>query len=184
MQEREAMKGVRMLLCLSALVLFIGCCFIKWDSAFKLLSQVPVIGLVIGYNFPPSDYRSPRIDVPLSKERADVRFSIKYKGRHEVDIVGCNVNPWNQSMLGLRMTVRDGSGTTLYHSVISNEVALLSFDEHGERYMRFCYAVLDVPNDLPVDASLSFSFSCFGDYEAFRRSNPNARIVLRKVIDK
>ena len=51
MQEREAMKGVRMLLCLSALVLFIGCCFIKWDSAFKFLSQVPVLGLVIGYNF-------------------------------------------------------------------------------------------------------------------------------------
>ena len=178
------MKCVRMLLCLSALVLFVGHGFIKWDSAFKFLSQVPVIGLVIGYNFLPSDYRSPRIDVPLSKERADVRFSIKYKGRHEVDIVGCNVNPWNQSMLGLKMTVMDAKGKTLYHSVISNEVALLSFDEHGERYMRFCYAVLDVPKDLPADAPLSFSFSCFGNYEAFRQSNPEARIVLRKVIDK
>lgn len=184
MQEREAMKGIRMLLCLSVLVLFIGCCFIKWDSAFKFLSQVPVIGLVIGYNFPPSDYRSPRIDVPLSKEHIDVRFSIKYKGRHEVDIVGCNVNPWNQSMLGLKMTVRDVNGTALYHSVISNEVALLSFDEHGRQYMRFCYAVLDVPKDLHADAPLSFSFSCFGNYEAFRQSNPDARIVLRKVIDK
>ena len=184
MQEREAMKGVRMLLCLSALVMVVGYGFINWDSAFKLLFQVPVIGLVVGYNFPPSDYRSPRMDVPLSKERADVRFSLKYKGRHEVDIVGCNVNPWDQSMLGLKMTVRDASGTALYHSVISNEVALLSFDEHGRQYMRFCYAVLDVPKDLPADAPLSFSFSCFGNYEAFRQSNPDARIVLRKVIDK
>lgn len=178
------MKRSRVLLCLLASMLSVGGILIEWDSAFRLLSQIPVIGLIIGYNFQPLHYVDSRIDVPLCVESTNVQFSCKYKGRYEIDIVGCEVSPWSQSMLGLRMSVMDMEGTVLYHAVRSNEVALLSFDERGEMYMRFCYAVLDIPNDLPVETPLLFSFSCFGNYEAFRQLNPYARVILRKFIDK
>lgn len=178
------MKRIWVLPCLPILSLTVVCVFVKWDSAFKLLSQIPVIGLIVGQNFQPSDYKNPRLDIPLSIGEKNVRFSCKYRGRHEIDIVGCNVNPWEQSMLGLRMAVTDVKGTSLYHTVRSNEVALLTFDENGRRYMRFCYAVLDIPGDLPADTPLFLSFSCFGNYEAFQRRNPDARLVLRKFTDK
>lgn len=63
-----------------------------------------------------------RIDLPLSTGEENVRFSCKYRGRHE--------------------------------------------------------------GDLPADTPLFLSFSCFGNYEAFQRRNPDARLVLRKFTDK
>ena len=171
------------------LLLSIGCASAwilirKWDVAFEFLSQTPFIGLIIQYNFQPSDYTVPILDIPLCTEVNNVAFSCKYTGRYEIDIVGCDVKPWENSELGLSIVVHDGSGKPIFQTVQSNEVALVSFDDKGKRYMRFCYAAFFAPDELPQDTPLYFSFLSFGNHEAFRRANPNARIVLRKCLDK
>lgn len=158
--------------------------FEKWDIAFKFLSQTPFIGLIIQYNFQPSDYAVPIFDIPLCAEVNNVAFSCKYTGRYEIDIVGCDVKPWENSGFGLSIDVRDGGGKSVFQTVQSNEVALVSFDNVGKRYMRFCYAVAFAPDDLPTGTRLYFSSSSFGYYEEFLQENPTARIVLRKCLDK
>lgn len=181
MKKRNVLIGILLLLVAGL------CCRVidlKWDLLFKTLSQVPVLGLIVEYNFPPADYSIPLFDVPLRTGEVNVPFSCKYKGRHEIDIIGCEDSPVERSEIGLSVNVTDGEGWLVYQMVQTNEEALVSYDDKGNRYMRFCYAVVFAPEDLPTDVPLYFSYSCFGALESFKNRNPDARIVLRKFFCK
>lgn len=172
------------LLAVSMAIVLCGVAFAQWDRVFIGLRRIPIVGLIVEYNFTPSDYRTPRLDVPLRGKATDVPFSCKYRGRYEVNVLGCDVADWEESDFGMSMAVRDETGRLIGEAVQSNEVALLSYRENGTRYMRYCYAVFSAPDDLPVGVPLRFSYSCFGDITSFLKTNPNARIAIVKYHDK
>ena len=63
-------------------------------------------------------------------------------------------------------------------------VALSTYDNEDRPYLRFCYFILDLPNDFPLDEPLYLSYDCFGQYASFLKANPQARIVIQKFGDK
>ena len=50
------------LLAVSMAIVLCGVAFAQWDRVFIGLRRIPVVGLIVEYNFTPSDYQLPRPD--------------------------------------------------------------------------------------------------------------------------
>ena len=174
----------KIVLVLSAMV-FSFCLVSQYGMMFNFIKAIPVIGLIVSYNFPPSDYYVPRLDTPLDPHAEGMKFTCHYTGRYEIDVRGGKASSLDESGFGIGVRVRNSSGETIYSGLQSNAVAFASYDRTtDETYFRFCYFVLDLPNDLPLDEPLYLSYDCFGQYESFVTANPQARIVIQKFSDK
>lgn len=184
MQEKKCKLAVLIAVVLFPVVFALLGTHVRYGDVFEVIKAIPVVGLIVSYNFPPADYYDARIDEPLLTRATAIPFSCHYSGRYEIDVVGYDGSHLDESGVGLHVQVLSNKGHLIYENVCSNSVALSTYDNEDRPYLRFCYFILDLPNDLPLDEPLCLSYDCFGQYESFMTENPQARIVIQKFFDK
>ena len=184
MQEKEYKIAVLVAVILfSALFALLGN-YVRYSDVFEVIKAIPVVGLIVSYNFSPADYYNARLDEPLLTRADAVPFSCHYSGRHEIDVIGYDGSYLDESGVGLHVQVFAKGGHLIYENVCSNSVALSTYDNEDRPYLRFCYFILDLPKDLPLNEPLRLSYDCFGQYASFLKANPQARIFIQKFCDK
>lgn len=188
MREVQKMKTLcrRRTLSLIAIALFFGVsCYRHWDSVFQFLVKIPVVGWLMEYNFPPSDFYVPLISVPLKSGRSCSYFTCKYAGRYEMNIAGVDTNSLMHSGVDVHWQVYDKSGHKLRDCGGEGTFALAS--AHGESEnttFRYCYDIFFAPDDLPTKTPMRASIICAGAVDDFVRRFPAARIEVVKCFDK
>ena len=158
---------------------------LNWGQIFNFVQQIPVVGLIVTYNFRPADYSVPRLDVPLSQHMDRLEFSCKYRGYYEFDIVGYYGRPLDRSPLVVYVKIEDSEGRCLFaYEQKRSVVASVSFKQTGERYLRFCHAAFNAPDDVPLGKPLFLSFSVAGPVDDFLSAHHQARVRIQKFLDK
>ena len=188
MQMQEKRYRKIMLVSLAAtlsLVVVLPLFMSQYGRLFDFIKAIPIVGLIVSYNFPPSDYYVPCLNAPLDSHAESIPFICRYAGRYEVDVRGFTGTSLEESNFGLCINVRNVRGEIVYSGVQSNAVAFASYDHlTNEEYFRFCYFILNLPEDFSLGMPVSFSYECFGQYDSFVDANPQARIVIQKFTDK
>lgn len=169
-----------------ALVTLGTCCMAvvtKYDSLFDFIKSVPLVGLVVSYNFPPHDYYDPVLEFPIQEKDFEGVVSFKYKGRYDVQVANVSTPQLYHSGVSLEVVIYDKDSTPIWHSSASDSklFAYGSADCSGYRYV---YGSLSVPEDVPAKECFRVSISCAGRIEEFLSLHPNAVVQIRKCFDK
>ena len=53
---------------------------LEWHNVFKIVVRIPIIGWLVEYNLPPSDFYVPLDRTPLRKGFFSLKFACKYRG--------------------------------------------------------------------------------------------------------
>ena len=161
------------------------CCtmVVKYDSLFDFIKSVPLLGLIVSYNFPPSGYYDPILQFPVQERKFESLVSFKYKGRYDVQIANVTTPQLYHSGVSLKVLIYDKDSTLIWHSSVvdSRLFSYSSTDYNGYRYV---YGTLFVPKDVPVKESCRVSVSCTGGLENFLSLYPDAVVQIRKCFDK
>ena len=158
---------------------------LEWSQVFKIVVRIPIVGWLVEYNLPPSDFYVPLDSTPLLTGSVDLKFTCKYRGRHEVQIYGIQAD-WNKAVsfwdsnVGMNVVVRDCDGRVLYKSEEMN--ARISGGNNG--MYNYCYAIFNAPDDVPLGTKLTAEITCYGDVKDLLNHFPGAEIVVKKVFDK
>lgn len=152
--------------------------------AFNVAVRVPLIGWFVAHNLRPSDYFIPLATAPFSDGEHSLEFECRYRGRHEIQVWPLVDGTPFENSVGMEIVVEAEGGTTLFrHKQEYAEIrggALLN----GTNVYNYCYAILEVPHDLPIGVNLIARIRCWGKVSDIKRLNPNAKIVVRKMPDK
>ena len=157
----------------------------NWDALFKLLVKIPIVGWLIAYNFPPSDYYQPLAASELRAESFDLNFACKYEGRHEIQIIGIYDLSFRESNVGMYVCVKNKQGDVILRQGANNaKISGGGRVDNGVREYNYCYAVFEVPSDVPCGQNMTAKIKCFGNLGVLTNAFPSARVVVRKVFDK
>ena len=171
----------------ACVLLTLGICgkavVLRYDSLFDLIKSVPLLGLVVSYNFPPSDYYEPVLQFPVHAKEFKGIVSFKYEGRYDVQIANVNTPQLYHSGVSLKVQIYDKCSTLIWHSSVvdSRLFAYGPADYNGYRYV---YGTLFVPKDVPAKEWCRVTVSCTGGLEEFLSSHPDAVVQIRKCFDK
>lgn len=159
------------------------CLTMKYDSAFDVLKSVPIIGLVVAYNIPPSDYYTPIAQFPLKKGHSNVQFICKYKGRYDIQIANVKDASLWQSRISLATEVCSDDGKPLWRSAI-DDACVFAYSANDEDAYRYVYGSFSVPDEVPKNQRLRMTVVCSGQLERFLRHHPDAVVQVWKCFDK
>lgn len=166
-------------------VIFGTCCMtvVRYDSLFVFIKSVPLLGLIVSYNFPPSDYYNPVLQFPVQERDFEGSVSFKYKGRYDVQIANVTTSQLYHSGVSLKVSIYDKDSALIWHSSVADSrlFAYGSADYNGYRYV---YGTLFVPKDVPVKEGCRVSVSCAGEIEDFLSLHPDAVVQIMKCFDK
>jgi hypothetical protein len=158
--------------------------YAEWPKVFKKASQIPLVGWFIAYNFRPSDFSVPLANVPLSEGKHSLRFKCKYNGRHEIQIRPITEDSPFENDIRMKVRITDSDGILLYEEEKNNARILGGALENGTNIYNYCYAILNVPTDIPLGAELYAHIECCGNITEILKHNPDAKIVIKKCFDK
>lgn len=159
--------------------------YLEWSKVFRYASQIPLLGWFIAYNCEPVDFYDPLSMKPLKEGVCLLEFETKYYGRHEIQIYPIvDTSHWN-SNIGMKIRIRDENGKLIYEKE-EKDAQLLGGKGlgNGTNVYNYCYAILNVPKDVPLSAKMYAHIECYGDINEIIKHNPNANIVIRKAFDK
>ena len=165
--------------CISICALF----YKHWDVSFRRCVKIPIVGWLIGYNFPPADFYHPLASVPLKSGSVSASFVCKYEGRYELNMVGIVTNSLDYSGVRLRWKVGDASGRRLREKESWGSFVLAS-GRKAKTEFRYCYDIFYVPVDLPSSTELTITVICSGAVDDLLKLFPSARIEITKCFDK
>lgn len=158
---------------------------LEWHHVFKVLVRIPIVGWLVEYNLPPSDFYVPLDRTALRIGSANLEFACKYRGRHEIQIYGIQAE-WNraisfwESNVGMNVVIRGDDGRILYKSEKKN--ARILGGANGK--YNYCYAIFNAPDDVPLGTKLIAEITCYGEVNKLLRHFPDAEIVAVKEFDK
>lgn len=158
---------------------------LEWHHVFKILVRIPIVGWLVEYNLPPTDFYVPLDKTSLRTGFFSLKFVCKYRGRHEIRISGIRterdkvVSYWN-SNVGMNVVVRSEDGRILYQKETANTRILGG--SNGR--FNYCYGIFNAPQDVPLGAELIADIRCYGAVEELLHNLPDAEIVVVKVFDK
>ena len=156
---------------------------LEWHQVFKIVARIPIVGWLVEYNLPPSDFYCSLASVPLRLGRAKVSLVCKYEGRYELNIVGIDTNNLDYSGVRLHWKVDDASGRRLREKDGWGGFVLAS-GQNAKTAFRYCYDIFFVPFDLPSTTELTVTIVCSGAVDALLKQFPAARIEIKKCFDK
>ena len=148
---------------------------------FPVLSQIPVIGWLVAYNFPPDDFYCPLSVKPLKLGSHELEFSCKYKGRHEIRIQKISDMRFWECNVGMTVTIRDEVGHVFYESNIANSIIL---GGAGGLNYNYCFGIFYAPDDVPIGSQLTARITCYGEVDELLGEFPEAEIAIVKAFDK
>ena len=157
---------------------------VTWSEMFNNATRIPYVGWFIAYNFRPSDFSVPLANVPLSEGRHSLRFKCKYNGRHEIQIRPIIEDSPFENDIRMKVRITDSDGILLYEEEKNNARILGGALENGTNIYNYCYAIFNVPTDIPLGAELSAQIECCGNITEILKHNPAAKIVIKKCFDK
>lgn len=161
------------------------CAVLEWHHVFKIVVRIPLVGWLVEYNLPPSDFYVPLDRTPLRIGSVSLEFACKYRGRHEIRISGIQVD-WNKAVsywnsnVGMNVVVQSEDGRILYKREKNNTRILGG--ANGK--CNYCYAIFNAPDDVPLGTKLIAEITCYGEVNELLRHFPMAEIVVVKVFDK
>ena len=156
---------------------------LDWDDVFNVVVRIPIVGWIVEYNFPPSDFYVPLTSIPVCFGSHTLPFMCKYAGRYEIDIIGVDADEMERSGVEMNWHVEDVKGQRLRDGSGGGSFALASGHDMRSEY-RYCYDIFFVPSDLPIKTPLRMSVECAGAIDKFVRRFPQAKIVIVKSFDK
>jgi hypothetical protein len=158
--------------------------YAEWPKVFKYASQIPLVGWFIAYNCRPVDFYNPLAMKPLKAGVSSLEFETKYYGRHEIQIYPiADASHW-ESNIGMKIRIHDKNGKLVYEKEEKDAQLLGGALENGTNIYNYCYAILNVPTDIPLGAELSAHIECCGNITEIIKHNPDAKIVIKKCFDK
>ena len=175
-------KSIGFALILTTALLF---SVLEWHHVFKILVRIPIVGWLVEYNLPPSDFYVPLDRTALRIGSANLEFACKYRGRHEIRISGIQAD-WNKAVsfwdsnVGMNVVIRNCDGRILYKREYKN--ARICGGANGE--YNYCYGIFNAPDDVPLGKKLIAEITCYGEVGELLRHFPIAEIVVVKVFDK
>ena len=158
---------------------------LEWHHVFKIVARIPIVGWLVEYNLPPSDFYVPLDRTPLRTGFFSLKFVCKYRGRHEIRISGIQAD-WNkavsfwESNIGMNVIIRSDDGRILYKN--EKKSARILGGANGN--YNYCYAIFNAPDNVPLGRGLIAEITCYGEVEELVKHFPHAEIVVRKVFDK
>ena len=161
------------------------CAEIEWHHVFKIVVRIPIVGWLVEYNLPPSDFYVPLDRTPLRKGFFSLKFACKYRGRYEIQIAGIQAD-WNKAVsywnsnVGINVVVRSEDGRMLYKKEKGNARILRGVNGKNNS----CYGIFNAPEDVPLETKLTAEIRCYGEVEELLRNFPDAEIIVVKVFDK
>lgn len=158
--------------------------YAECPKAFKYASQIPLVGWFIAYNCQPVDFYNPLAMKPLKAGVSSLEFETKYYGRHEIQIYPIVDTSYWESNIGMKIRIYDKDGKLVYEKEEKNAQLLGGASQNGTNVYNYCYAILNVPNDIPMDTKMYAHVECYGSIESIRKNNSNAKIVIKKAFDK
>lgn len=153
---------------------------VKWDAMFKIVVRIPLLGWLVAYNIPPDDFYRPLNKAPLRAGAIDITFRCKYRGRHEIRIEGIKSTLFWESNIGMNIVIRGNDGNIFYRNVCANSDILGGANGN----YNYCYAIFNVPDDVPLGEDIVANIACYGEVENLLLHFPDAEIVVTKVFDK
>ena len=157
---------------------------INWPTVFRYVSQIPLIGWFVAYNFEPSDFYAPLAEVPLREGESQLRFKAKYYGRHEIRISPIIDASVFETSISMKIKVRDSTGAVVCeHNQASAQLMGGALVNRTNIY-NYCYAIFYAPNDFQLGDEMQAEVECSGDVSEILKHNPNAMIAVSKAFDK
>ena len=157
---------------------------INWPTVFRYVSQIPLVGWFVAYNFEPSDFYAPLAEVPLREGESQLRFKAKYYGRHEIRISPLIDASVFETSISMKIKVRDSSGAVVCEHNQASAQLMGGALVNGTNIYNYCYAIFYAPNDFQLGDEMQAEVECSGDVSDILKNNPEAKIVVAKAFDK
>ena len=169
-------------ICVVAALTALSVC--RHEMVFDMIKSIPILGWLIAYNFPPSDYYVPCATFPISETCHTRQITFRYKGRYDVHIH--NISTLQDDRCDILLSIRlcTESGEEVLSAKKSASTALAYYNRSGEVGYRYFFMEIDAPDDVPMNANLSMTVSAVGDVNGFLVRNPKAQIEVVKCFDK
>lgn len=152
---------------------------------FECVKSIPLLGWLIAYNFPPSDYCTPVVRIPVDCGESKVNVVFPYTGRYDVHIVNIWSNVVANADVSIELVIGDKHNDRVVWRMLKDKPMLLVYESmDGVNGFRYWYDAFVVPKDIPVNIPLCMSIMCHGNVEGLLRNHPNAVIEVRKSFDK
>ncbi len=148
---------------------------------YPILAKIPQVGYLTTYNFPPEDYYTPIVSLPINQGEQIVKIKFKYKGRYDLWITNIHSNsPWNSGICVRGQIVHQNG--ELYFDFRNEDVKLYGYEHHGiNKY--FCDGFL-TPKDVPLNTEVLLKVRFGGNIWKLLSNNPKAEFELIKRFDK
>ena len=156
----------------------------NWPTVFRYVSQIPLVGWFVAYNFEPSDFYAPLAEVPLREGESQLRFKAKYYGRHEIRISPLIDASVFETSISMKIKVRDSSGAVVCEHNQASAQLMGGALVNGTNIYNYCYAIFYAPNDFQLGDEMQAEVECSGDVSEILKHNPNAMIAVSKAFDK
>ena len=163
-----------------ALIASLAVIVLDWDDVFRVVVRIPLVGWIVEYNFPPSDFYRPLDRTLVKSGKSKLVFICKYRGRHEIRIQGVTSPLFREMNVGMAVVVKDKAGRILYKNIKPSSRILGG----SNGVYNYCYGVFDAPLRVPLGQQLTAEIECFGDTAELLREFPSAEIAVTKVFDK
>lgn len=183
-KEMRRLFGICGVLFLSAVIL--AACVRKYDALFDCMARIPILGWIVAYNFPPSDYYLPIAHFPLAEGKFKQTVICKYRGRYDIHIVGVKSNAVERSDVSIMAEAVDESGKSIWRNSRSSSELFKYFSSRGNRdeEYRYFYLTFSAPEDVPCNTPFELSICCNGAVDELLQHVPNATVEVVKVFDK
>lgn len=177
-------KGVVMALSVVVMAGIYGLSICDAQRAFNVAARIPLIGWLVAHNLRPSDYFVPLAEAAFVAGECKLDFEFKYIGRHEIQIWPITDDTLFENSVSMDIAVESSDGSIMVRRKKGRAGILGGELLKGTNVYNYCYAIFDVPRDLPVGVKLTTKIRCWGDVSEVKRLNPDAKIVIRKMPDK
>ena len=175
---------VLIILGFSVLAQKVGYCHI-----FPVLKEIPLLGFLVEYNFPPIDYYEPTLQIPLKNGDFTAEIVLKYKGGYDVHLINVFTKELEKSEICLEFSILNIKGEVLYTNITNNSPLFPYFDpnkssEYNKNNYRYQYCRFSTRyNKIPIKEKLYIKIKCSGAIEQFLKCHPNACIEIAKSFD-
>lgn len=178
------LKIIALLCCLCTAINCLHLASNSYPVVFSWLTSIPLVGWIIAYNFPPSDFYTPLAETNLLEGVHVLNFIGKYAGRYEIQISPI-INPsLYESKITIHVQVFNSKNELLFEQKHSNSRIWGGKTLDGIMVYNYCYGIFFAPEDFQLGERITVRIECTGDTQAILEHNPLSRIRIMKVFDK
>jgi hypothetical protein len=160
-----------------------------YPQMFRWIIKIPVVGGIVGYNFPPHDFDTPLAEIPLAEGVHVLTFRGTYEGRYEVQISPIRGSTIESSLdehntVAMRVQAFNSNNELLFQQAHSSSRLWGGKWIDGMQVYHYCYGIFFAPKDFPLDECITMKIECTGDVQTILARNPSSKIQITKWTDK